>query len=208
MADTAGLACRLDRHGAFVLAIALGVSAVITMIRAGSNVPTHPTDHDHRRTWTLSLYAQPDLPRHFPGTYRLGHRIQQTLVANDVGAVRARDPIQCRSPRGSLSHAQARRCLPRLLLARTTLDITRRWLRSGQPACRSTVRLAKHLTQQAPDLSSAEPVSPSPLQSKTSNPHRPTTQPRGFPAGGGFRTPHGIRKPSPSSPFDRVAPLL
>ena len=45
---------------------------------------------------------------------------------------------------------------------------------------RSTVRLAKHLTQQVPADASTEPVSPSPQQSKTSNPHRTSPQPRGF----------------------------
>src|SRR5262249_45219674 len=39
---------------------------------------------------------------HVPGSDRLGHRVPQSLAADDAGALRARHPLRRSSPRGSL----------------------------------------------------------------------------------------------------------
>lgn len=84
----------------FVLALALGVSAVITMIKAGSNVPTN------RPTTTIVEYGPYRFTRNpiYLGMF-LG-QIGLAIAFNDAGALRARYPLRRSGPRGSLSRAQ------------------------------------------------------------------------------------------------------
>src|SRR5262249_2041432 len=123
----------------FVFALALAAWAIVTITRGGSNVPTNlPTTAivqtgpypftpapRHRRERTVPLHAQPHLPRPVPGSDRLGHCVRQSLAADHAGALRPRHPLRRSGPRGSLSRAQVRRCLPWLPLACTALAVAR-----------------------------------------------------------------------------------
>src|SRR5499427_3533583 len=107
----------------FCLALALFAWAIFTITRAGSNVPTNLPTTTIVESGPVPLHAQPHLPRHVSGSDRLGHRFRQSLAADNAGALRVRHPLRRSGPRGSLSRAQVRRCLPWLPLARTALDL-------------------------------------------------------------------------------------
>src|SRR5215831_2116813 len=117
----AGLAAGWLGAMVFVLTLALLAWAIVTITRGGSQ----PADHRHRRERTVPLHAQPHLPRPVPGSDRLGHCVRQSLAADHAGALRPRHLLRRSGPRGSLSRAQVRRCLPWLPLACTALAVAR-----------------------------------------------------------------------------------
>jgi Phospholipid methyltransferase len=105
----------------FALALALVAWAIATITRVGSNVPT-------RRSTTTIVDTGPYRVTRNPiylgilGLIGLAIDPQQPLAVADAGALRPRHPLRCSRPRGSLSRAKLRRCLP-LPSARAALAV-------------------------------------------------------------------------------------
>src|SRR5262249_28330909 len=121
----AGLAAGSLGAVGVVLSPALPAPALRTLTSGGSDRAQQPSDHRHRRERAVPLHAHPHLPRPVPGSDRLGHCVRQSLAADHAGALRPRHPLRRSGPRGSLSRAQVRRCLPWLPLACTALAVAR-----------------------------------------------------------------------------------
>jgi hypothetical protein len=58
----------------FVLALALGICSVVTIIRAGSNIPTNRPTTTIVESGPYRFTRNPHLPRHVPGSDWLGRR--------------------------------------------------------------------------------------------------------------------------------------